>query len=71
MTQFITLTILDSNDNVRVNLEAVVHYLRATGDKWTDVLLSNGGLLKVQESASAIDDLIRNKGNTAIVSADG
>ena len=68
MTQFITVTTSQTNDVVRLNIEAIIHYVCPKGETSTEVVLTNNGILKVRETVMELDELIRNTRKTAVIS---
>jgi hypothetical protein len=68
MTQFITVTTSQAGDAVRLNVEAILHYVRPAAETSTQILLTNGGVLSVREAMADLDDLIRNTRKAAVIS---
>jgi hypothetical protein len=68
MTQFITVTTSQTDDKVRLNVEAIMHYVRPAGETSTQILLTTGGVLRVREAMADLDEQIRNTKKSAVIS---
>jgi hypothetical protein len=69
MTQFISLTIQPTTVVEHINVAQITRYYKGPHDPTTVVYLNSGIALLVTEGVSAIDDLIRDTAQTAVISA--